>query len=168
MPDTSTEVAIATTTLSSAASSITFSAIPNTFTDLRIVFVGTQGASTAYVYVRVNGDTGLNYSETYLAGSGSTATSGRNTNATQWGVAANASLDTSIPALVTLDIFNYAGSTNKTALGTEQNDKNGSGYVGRTVHLWRSTAAITSVDLRSAGGSSTYAAGTTATLYGIL
>ena len=158
---------IATTTLGSAASEITFSSIAATYTDLRIVFVGTQGSATAYVYARVNGDTGSNYSETILYGNGSSALSARNTSQSQWGIAAGASLSTTLPALVTLDIFSYAGSTNKTALGTTSNDQNGSGVTERTVHLWRNTAAITSVTLRSAGGGSTFAIGTTATLYGI-
>jgi hypothetical protein len=168
MPDTSTEVAIATTTLGSAASEITFSSIAATYTDLRIVFVGTQGSATAYVYARVNGDTGNNYSETRLNGNGATVTTGRNTNESQWAIASGASLSTTLPALVTLDLFSYAGSTNKTALSRTSNDQNGSGFTENKVHLWRDTAAITSVTLRSAGGGSTFATGTTATLYGIL
>ena len=66
----------------------------------------------------------------------------------------------------TLDVFSYAGSTNKTTLVTQSDDENGSGVVLRMAHLWRSTSAINEISLLVF--SSTIAAGSTATLYGIL
>ena len=165
MPDVSTEVAIATTTLGSAASSITFSSIPATYTDLRLVFTGTVNGDTAYM--TFNSDTGTNYSRTYLDGDGSTATSGRATSASNMRLSGiMTSLTSTIPALITIDIFSYAGSTNKTVLQTLSVDKNGTGEVATQVHLWRNTAAITNVSLNA--GVSTFTTGTTATLYGIL
>ena len=74
-------------------------------------------------------------------------------------------IQTSIPMLATLDIFSYAGSTYKTALSQLSNDNNGSGATASTVGLWRSTSAITSINLFMSG--TTFQAGTTATLYGI-
>lgn len=159
MPDVSTEVAIATTTLSSAASSITFSGIPATYTDLRlVVFIKTTGNTN----LQFNSDTGTNYSVTALLGDGSTGSSANTTNRTSiWGQQSSLYANGS---LWTVDIFNYVGSTNKTCLMTTSADKNGSGSVEKTVALWRSTAAITSIYFN--GG--TYDTGTTATLYGIL
>ena len=156
---------IATTTLGSAAASITFSSISSAYTDLRIVLVGTTTAGVVPA-LRLNSDTGSNYSNTSLFGSGSSAVSGRNTNTTEMFMTDNTSTSTTVPILIEIDIFNYRGSTNKTLLSANSSDKNGSGGVERVVGLWRNTAAITSVELRAR--SSTWATGTTATLYGIL
>ena len=154
---------IATTTLGSAASSITFSTIPGTYTDLRLVIVPKgDGPNT---YLRFNSDTGSNYSGTYLIGNGTSASSYRETSVTEILLDVRG-LDLTSLSLLTVDIFSYAGSTNKTVLGTFSEDKNGSGQVGRLVGLWRSTSTITSLSFRAPGG--TFSSGTTATLYGIL
>ena len=153
---------IATTTLGSAASSITFSSIPATYTDLRLVIVGTPAAG-ASLDVNFNSDTGANYSRTTLYGDGSTANSTRNTGLTFW--RATLALATTAPSLVTLDIFSYAGSTYKTGLSVFSGDANGSGYQYQNVNLWRSTSAINRIDLGLGG--TNFNTGTTATLYGI-
>jgi len=163
MPDVSTEVAIATQTLGSAASTITFSSIPSTYTDLRVVWVGTETAANQ-PYYRFNSDSATNYSQTELRGDGASATSARATN--QTAIFALDNYSTTIPALGTIDIFSYAGSTFKSCLLTTSLDQNGSGYVTRCVALWRSTSAITSIVIGDLG--TTLKAGTTATLYGIL
>jgi hypothetical protein len=67
---------------------------------------------------------------------------------------------------LTLDLFSYAGSTFKTALITQSNDRNGSGSVEQTVALYRSTTAISRIDLNS--GAPYFNTGTIATIYGIL
>jgi hypothetical protein len=155
---------IATTTLGSAAADITFSSIPATYTDLRLVIVATCTISDN-MRMQLNGDTASNYSRTALEGDGSTAASNRTTNISILGLSTVA-LSTTIPTLVTADFFSYAGSTNKTVLVTNSQDYNGSGEVGRIVGLWRSTSAITSIKFYM--GSGNLATGTTATLYGIL
>lgn len=150
---------IATVTLGTAGV-ISFTSIPATYTDLRLVIVGTVSPS-APLRLRFNGDTGTNYSETDLFGDGSTVGSGRTT--TQQFIQASGNNNWgSVVAMLTLDVFSYAGSTYKTTLATSSNDYNGSGFVARSVGLWRSTAAITTV-----ATSTTMAIGTTATLYGI-
>ena len=155
---------IATTTLGSAAADITFTSIPATYTDLRLAFVATASTSDN-ARMQINGDTATNYSRTTIFGDGSTATSNRVTNNAFIGISTVA-LSTTLPTFFTMDFFSYAGSTNKTCLITHQADKNGSGNVSRIVGLWRSTSAITSIKLYM--GSGNLAAGTTATLYGIL
>ena len=164
---TSTEVAIATTTLSSAASTITFSSIPATYTDLRLVIVGTASANDSYVGFRFNSDSATNYSRTWLYGDGASAISSATTGATAGIASQQKSLQTSTPSFYTIDVFSYAGSTYKTTLCTASTDLNGSGVTVRNVNLWRSTSAITRIDLITSGVQ-TYSAGTTATLYGIL
>ena len=166
MADVSTEVAIATQTLGSAASSITFNSIPSTYTDLRVVFIGQGNAANVDTLLRFNSDSGTNYSETDLTGSGSAANTFNRTSNTSI-VASYPATWSAQPSLFTMDIFSYAGSTYKTVLNTLSGDQNGSGYVMRQVGLWRSTSEITSITLTT-GGANTYTAGCIATLYGIL
>jgi len=156
---------IATTTLGSAAASITFSTISGSYTDLRLVLFTRDAGAGGILQLTFNGSSATNYSDTWLRGNGSTATSGGNITqayinmqyatggASNWG-------------MFTADILSYTGSTNKTVLLTDSNDENGSGFVYRQVGLWNSTAAITSLTITAASG--TMAASTTATLYGIL
>jgi hypothetical protein len=152
---------IATTTLGSAAATITFSSISSAYTDLRLVTVGTSAANGQF-RMQFNGDTATNYSRTYLFGTGTSALSGRQTSLES---IRGDTLQTSIPILQSFDIFSYAGSTYKTVLMDLCRDTNGSGQVSRMVGLWQSTSAITSIGLLLSTGN--FEIGTTATLYGI-
>jgi hypothetical protein len=157
---------IATTTLGSAAASITFSSIVGTYTDLRVVLtVNTTSVDARIVRCTFNGDTGANYSATRLQGNGTAAASSASTGQANIPLTLNATTSTTIPTLYTFDVFSYAGSTNKTILAEGNADKNGSGTVDRTVGLWRNTAAITSINITPSSGN--FNTGTTATLYGI-
>jgi hypothetical protein len=168
MADVSTEVAIATQTLGSSAATLTFSSIPSSYTDLRLVLTTTTVSTGENIIARFNSDSTSNYSYTAIyAGTGLSPSSASNANTsflifTQGGGTSN-----TIPCFYTADIFSYTGSTYKTSLLTSSEDKNTSGYVERYVGLWRSTSAINRIDLSTYGGSN-LAAGTTATLYGIL
>jgi hypothetical protein len=160
---------IFTQTLGSSASSITFSSIPATFTDLRFVITGhATGTNGEIMRIQFNSDTGSNYSATELRATGSSVSSNRFSNTTSMRIAfmADDFLGATIISTASVDIFSYTGSTNKTALGTGSVDANGSGYVTRSVGLWRNTSAITSITILPASGD-VWTAGTTATLYGI-
>ena len=162
----STYEPIATTTLGSTSSSITFSGIPSTYTDLRLVVTYTTTTAGQYSYLQFNTDSATNYSDIILVGDGSSAFSLRDTSANFIAFGSYQSpSSTTIPCFATADIFSYAGSTFKTALITSSMDKNGSGDVEQIVGLWRSTSAITSISIQTS--SSTFKAGTTATIYGI-
>jgi hypothetical protein len=152
---------IATTTLGSSAATIDFNSISSAYTDLRLTLVTTKAG---YGLLNINGDTGTNYSYTWIDGSGSAAASGRATNDNYFYLSQRP-FSTTIPHFITFDFFSYAGSTFKTCLTTYSQDENGSGYVGNQVGLWRSTSAISSLSL---SGGTNYLIGTTATLYGIL
>lgn len=156
---------IATTTLGSAANSFSFTSIPSTYTDLRLVITAMATTGTIDTWLYMNNDTGTNYSGTRVSGTGAAASSAEFFNVSD-NYDTNLSSISTLPCLITHDIFSYAGSTNKTYLTTVSMDKNGSGVVNYYVKMWRSTAAITRLDYR-AGGSTTFATGTTATLYGI-
>lgn len=154
---------IATTTLGSAASTITFSSIGSGYTDLRLVLVGNSTPSTSAFRFKINAAT-TGYSVTVLSGDGATATSSRSTSQTQGNLA---TMQTT-PCLLQMDLFSYAGSTNKTILTSWSADLNGSGTVDRRIHLYQSTSAITQIELYLTTASQNFATGTTATLYGIL
>ena len=163
---TATYTPIATQTLGSAAASITFSSIPGTYTDLWLVFTGTTATAGGGMSLLFNGDTGTNYSITALYGTGASAASGNTTSTPQLNCSKFSAITTTPPATLGIDIFSYAGATNKTALITQANDQNGAGDVELVVGLWRSTAAITSITIRDASLQN-LATGTIATLWGI-
>jgi hypothetical protein len=157
---------IATTTLGTAASTITFSSIGSGYTDLRISFLIIGGAGTAGQFdITYNNDTSSLYSITRLYGDGSSAGSSRYSGTALY--PCQYSLSSTPPVFATIDIFSYAGSTFKTALISSATDRNGAGYINANIGLWRSTSAITSVQL-SLGSPGAFKIGTTATLYGIL
>ena len=156
---------IATTTLGSAAANITFSSIPATYTDLRLVIVYDM-SSVATMRMLFNNDSILstNTSCTRLNGNGSTVTSSRATNT--GAVDVSPSMSSGFWRLTEIDIFSYAGNTNKTFLAKTSADNNGSGNMFTVVGLWRDTSAVNKL-VFGWSGSQTFSTGTTATLYGI-
>ena len=161
MPSTYTP--IATQTISSIQAAITFSNIPNTYTDLILVQNGAFNAAAGDVFIRFNSDTGSNYSQTALSGSGSSALSNRESNVTRILVDSYGYPTTGISTRI-IQIMNYANTTtNKTLLSRANNAATG---VDAIVGLWRSTSAITTIDLY-AWTTNYFAAGSTFTLYGV-
>lgn len=161
---TNTYVALATQTLGSASSTVTFSSIPQGYTDLVLVFRGNITAPTSASFLmRFNSDSGSNYSDTNLYGSGSAAGSYRDTSSTniRFGAVNNGSGGQSNAII---NVMNYANTTTyKTALA-RFNDAGAE--AAAVVGTWRSTSAITSITLLLAS-TSTYASGSTFSLYGI-
>jgi hypothetical protein len=154
---------IATQTLGSAAASVTFSSISGTYTDLIIVYNGKYASANGQMGVQINGDTGTNYSNTFLEGTGTTAGSGRDTGNTGMvlGFTATANVDN----MVLLQFMNYSNATTyKTVLS--RSNVAASASVSANVGLWRNTAAITSIKLY-VYPSYNFVAGSTFTLYGI-
>lgn len=154
---------IATQTLASPASTITFSSIAASWTDIKLVIVAKCTTTGATINLTFNNDTATNYSYTFLTGNGSTASSVNNINqnfinignvyTTQW-------------TLGNIDIFSYAGSTNKSILSLGAIDRSTAGVIYSITGTWRSTSAINRVDIAHQTGD-TFVVGTTATLYGI-
>jgi hypothetical protein len=153
--------AIATQTLGSSASSVTFSSIPGTYTDLVLV-TSVIGTGDLQINGRVNSDTGSNYSTTYLAGNGTSAASDRAVNATTFGTDYYFSITTAGNATI-LQFMNYVNSTTyKTVLCRSGVASKGT---NATVALWRNTAAITSITLLASQNA--FNTGSTFSLYGI-
>lgn len=160
----STYTPIATFTISIAVNQYTLSSIPSTYTDLVLVMNIKGSSASGYPALRFNSDTGTNYSTTYLYGNGTSAVSGRSTNAnyayTQWN-ATFSSTDFNYNNIV--QIQNYSNTTtNKTYLARANN---AAVSTDTNVGLWRSTAAISTIDIYSLVGN--FAIGSTFTLYGI-
>ena len=159
---------IASQTLGTGTSTVTFSSIPGTYTDLRLVAAIRTTSSAAYdaLQFTINGDTGSNYSRTELNGTGSAATSSRQSNRSNlvvWYSTPSALGASSFP-IFTLDLMSYANtSVNKTILSSYADSSN---FVQRQVHLWRSTSAITSLSFTPETGPA-FTSGSTFSLFGI-
>jgi hypothetical protein len=150
---------IATTTTSGSATTVTFSSIAGTYTDLVVIGQGSASANTG-VNLRLNGDTASNYSNTILFGDGSSAGSLRQTSVTSinFGFFGTGVSD------LNGSVMNYSNTTtNKTTLSRRNSAAVATSAV---VGLYRSTSAITSVTLFT-DGAITFTNGTTFTLYGI-
>lgn len=157
---TATYEPIETQTLGTAQPSVTFSSIPQTYTDIVVVVSGTVSANQ-YVAVRFNSDTASNYSFTRVAGNGTSATSARASNETF------GRLSIGNPS----NLFNMIGQiqnySNTTTYKTWLSRSNiPADFVGALVGLWRSTSAITTIQFLTTTAD-TFAIGTTFTLYGI-
>jgi hypothetical protein len=159
----STYEPIATQTLGSAAASVTFSSISGTYTDLIIVINGATTSGANNCDLQFNGDTGNNYSYTFLTGDGASATSGRGTSSSRILLNYYGYFDTGYSTNIIVQVQNYSNTTTrKTVLSRANNASNGTAAV---VGMWANTSAITSVTIKT--GSSTFTAGNTFTLYGV-
>ena len=163
MPLPSTLTPIATNTLTAAAASVTFSNLPQGYTDLVLVTntylsIGSQSGNITY-----NGDTASNYSVTFLGGNGSTASSSRSSSRANLPLDLGYGYSSSNFGTYTAHIQNYTNTTTfKTMIS-----RGGQAGIGTnaTVGLWRSTSAITSITCGTSGGD--YVAGSTFTIYGV-
>lgn len=161
MPSTYTP--IATTTLSSDAGSVTFSSISGSYTDLILVCTPiSTGTAQPDVLMQVNSDTGSNYSRTRLVGNGSSATSSRFSNQTEWVIGPMES--TQIVNMI-CQIQNYSNTTTNKTMLVRSNDT--SIATQAMVCLWRSTSAITSIYLFPEPAKGNFKTGSTFTLYGV-
>jgi hypothetical protein len=149
---------IATTTLTSNLSTVTFSSISGSYTDLVVISNATLSAGVGFG-MYFNSDTSGNYSFTYLYGTGTSALSGRNTSTSRINIGnGNTTFST-----YRTHIQNYSNTTTyKTVISN--------GGIGNEIAIafagtWRNTAAITSITFQPVSG--TINTGTTFTLYGI-
>jgi hypothetical protein len=163
---------IATSTASGSTSTVTFSSIPSTYTDL-VVIVQYQGTANSGVWLQYNNDTGTNYSITNLIGSfgGATVSYANPNQPYVWADTYYQGTGTVLTdrAIAKAHIMNYSNTTTFKSTLCRSDDVRttaadaGTVYLG--VSLWRNTSAITRVDVLSGGGN--FVAGSTFTLYGI-
>jgi hypothetical protein len=156
---TPTYIALATTTLGSAASSVTFSSIPGTYRDLVIVFDGsiTSGATTDY-RVTLNA-VSSGYSQVFAYGNGS-ATASSSDASLSYAPLGRASTNRGV------QIWNFMdySATDKHKTILDRGNSAGSDLLMRAVR-WASTNAINSITIQLPG--TTITATSSISLYGV-
>lgn len=158
---------ISTTTVGSGGvSSVTFSAIPGTFTDLYLVHSArnTRGGENQ-LKIEFNGSTS-NYTQRSLVNNSASVSSLSATSI--WGNALNDATQTaSVFSSGSFYIFNYSGSTNKALSMDSGSENNGASvYTFMTAGQWADSAAITSIVLTGLYGE-TLVQHSSFSLYGI-
>ena len=163
---------IATVTVGSGGtSSIDFTSIPSTYTDLAIYFSGRQSTDDLAINMSFNNDTTSNiYSQRNIYGTGSATGSGNQTFSTlQPWATARSGATASVFGNTFIYIPNYTSSNYKSLSVDFVDENNGTaGYQAFTAGLWSKTNAITSIKLepynQATGKIVQYSS---ATLYGI-
>jgi hypothetical protein len=141
--------------------SITFSSIPQTYTDL-IVVANCSGIS-GDPFLRINGDSGANYSDTWLETRASGPVASRYTNRNFFYFGYEGTTRNAIEMVSIFEIMDYSNTTTfKSSIW-----KYGDVAYSAEVHagLWRSTSAITSLVCGLTAGN--FVSGSSLKLYGI-
>jgi hypothetical protein len=165
---------IATVTLGTAASSVTFSSIPSTYTHLQVrVFARSARADWGdTLQVRVNGDTGANYYGHYLLGNGAATFAGSygaTTGLLYCGTVSAGSAPVGTFGGPIIDILDYT-SANKNKVfrvlhGADNNSSNGA--VGFLSAAWNNSSTAINSLVFSVDSASNFAQYTSFALYGI-
>ena len=172
-PITGSMYHIASTTLSTATSTVTFGSIPADYTHLQIRVLSkstTTSGTDTYGILIFNTDSCANYSYHWLYGNGSTAYGDIATANTTFAlfydtVRSDTGYENKFGTTV-IDILDY-GNTNKykTVRALGGYDSNDYGFVALTSSNWRNTAAISTATLTL--GSGDFATYSSVSLYGI-
>jgi len=156
-------------TLASAVASVTFSSIPQTYTDIKCVFsVRTDRSSFgSYCFVSFNGSSS-NFSARFIGGDGSSAASG--TQSQLAGIETDANATANTFNNTELYVPNYISTTNAKSYSVDSvSENNGSTAFDYLVAgLWNpaTQAAITSLGITAEAGAN-FVSGSTFYLYGI-
>ena len=153
---------------SAGAATVTFSNIPQTFTDLKIVSSArsTATSGSSYMQVSFNSST-TSFTLKALYGSGSSASSYSEADVARWVGSVNPT-DYTASTFANMDLYisNYASANYKSYSADTADENNGSSAEMLLIGgLWSNTAAITSITLSAASGSFTQYS--TFSLYGI-
>lgn len=152
---------IATTTLTSPQALVTFSSIPQTYTDLvLVVSFSTTNTSDDSGGFQFNNSGAPNYSSRHLTGNGTSASSGFNTVAGGVTLAYQKNSDGLVFGMA--HIMNYTNTT--TFKTTLVKTVNAATYFQYNVNLWSNTSAINEIDIFFGPNMTT---GSTFALYGI-
>jgi hypothetical protein len=165
---------IETKTLGTAAASIVLSAIPQTFTDILIVFSGRTtsnigGEQWAFGNLGINAD-GLGVNQTGMMLQGRSTAAGESyTGAPRFFSPSSASTSNTFGNNA-IYISNYTGSNPKSISidGVSEDNSSGGAITIFSAGLWSGTAAITSVTLFPRASTGDFAIGSIVSIYGIL
>jgi hypothetical protein len=156
---------IATTTLSTTTSTITFDSIPQTYTDLKVIVNNLSVGTGGYMGLRFNNNSTSNAYISNVLRANISAASATSDEGTILLLAYDGLSSDTIPAVHEIHVQSYTNNKHKSLLAAISADRNNAGFVYRTVGLWRNTAAITRIDLIAQNWN--FTSGTTATVYGI-
>lgn len=167
-----TYMLISSQVLGSSASTVTFSSIPQSYTDLVLLYSGRVSPNAnveASINLRFNGDTASNYSSSLFSGNGSTTAFSLDSNQTNAYIFYGLTADNSTANTFgngEIYIPNYTSSSNKSfsSFGVAETNATAA-RIGNTSLLWRNTAAITSISLTPFSGS--FVTNSSFYLYGI-
>lgn len=160
---------IAKNTLTSNTTTVTFSSIPNTYTDLILKFSTRHNSSANFNDYRLsfNGSSATNYSLARIRVHNSTVSSEETSNATYIGPTQSAqNNDTNTFSNVEIYIPSYTASQNKPLYWynvAEENSANA--HIQSIASLFRDTTAISSIGITQDTGD--FASGSSFRLYGI-
>lgn len=168
---------IASTTVGAGGTNtITFSSIPQTYTDLLLRCslrgdttnsdIGITGFQTHYL--RINNNLSNLHSSRYLLGNGASASSGSAGPETIWRAPGSTNSSDTASTFANSDIYipNYTSSNNKSASGDIVGENNGTtsgSMLG--AYLFANTSAVTQIDILASSGN--FVQNSTVYLYGI-
>jgi hypothetical protein len=169
----STYTLISKNVLTSSAASVTFSAIPSTYTDLvlRISARTDRAATSDSIKMTINSDGSAIYSFTKLRGDGTTAYSNSNTGNTYVSVENTDGNTATSNTFDSTEIYipSYLSTANKpisSVIMREDNSTAATTYNSVQAHLYRNTSAITSLSFAPSNGPN-FVSGSSFYLYGI-
>jgi hypothetical protein len=149
---------------SGGAANIEFTSIPQTYTDLNLVFSLRSTTTTDFITLYFN-TTSVGFTYRRVTGDGSGAGGNTGTSAVV-GTQTISTYTASVFANSALYIPNYAGSTNKSwSLDTVLENNATATQMNLIAGLWSNTAAITGIKIEAPAGS--IAQYSSASLYGI-
>lgn len=160
---------IAKSILTSDTGSVTFSGIPNTYTDLSLVASTRQSDSviTAQYYVQFNSDTTASYTQRYMQGYGSGSSTLNTTSLGVFTVTAGNTATSGTFGSAEFYVPNYANAVVKSISvhGVGENNAQDASIMA-TAAVWSKTAAITSVTFVPTA-STNFRSGSSFFIYGI-
>lgn len=173
---TSSYESIATVNGTGSSSTIVFSSIPSTYKHLQLRGISRSTTATTTLFdmeIRLNSDSGSNYSRHMLYGTAAaavaaTGAASQNTiEVSRQSVPGN-SVTSGIMGVTIIDIHDYASTTKyKTVRSIGGSDTNSSGSVSLASGVWMSTSAINSITIYGTGSAANFTSTTTFALYGI-
>lgn len=173
-PDTGAMFPLGMVSVGSAgAASVTFSSIPSTYTHLqvRIIDRDTSAFNDSYgMYLKINSDTGSNYSTHYLLGTGATVLAGGSASQTPIVIAqtAGGGMLSNTFGVAILDFIDYKNTSKYKTIKSLSGYSTNSTVTNTTLTsgLWMNTNAITTITLTPGAGN--WAQYSSFALYGIL
>lgn len=159
---------------SGGASSIVFTSIPQTYTDLKVVLSSrsTAGAAVAYsIFMKMNNLTTSIYSQRALEGNGASASSFNQSGvdtAVRVGILNGTGATANAFSSTEIYIPNYTGSNNKSvSIETAAETNAATTYMNLIAYLVSSSAAITDLTFSVESTAVSFAQYSSASLYGI-